>query len=472
MIAFFKNIDKQILISVYLHICIFLVLIFLVFSSSAQQNYRTNKTRILFLLDASGSMYARMDKDTRINVAKKLLSKIIDSLENAKGVELALRVYGHTSPPNRKDCSDTRLEVAFKKDNHAEIQKRIASITPKGTTLIAHSLQQSANDFPKEPNVRNVIILITDGIEECAGDPCAVSEALQSQGIILKPFIIGLGTTDAFQKAFECVGRYYDANTEESFNNVLNIVVSQALNNTTAQVNLLDIYSRPTESNVNMSFYDMDSKQLMYNYMHTINERGNPDTVQLDPLYKYKMVVHTIPQVVKENIVVTPGKHTIIGVDGAQGELMVKVEGITNYNELKFIVKQPGQNKTLHVQLANTKEKYLIGKYDLEVLTLPRFLYPNVSIDQSKLTTIQLPQPGKLTVTCQVQEFYADVYQIIRGEMIWVCKLPVENRRHFLVIQPGDYKLIYRAKGSTRSNNSFVREFKVTSGQATNITLN
>ena len=55
---------------------------------------RPTKTRILFLLDGSGSMYARMDNDFRINVAKRLLTKIVDSLVNAKNVEIALRVYG------------------------------------------------------------------------------------------------------------------------------------------------------------------------------------------------------------------------------------------------------------------------------------------------------------------------------------------------------------------------------------------
>jgi Ca-activated chloride channel family protein len=162
-------------------------------------------------------MYARMDNDTRVNVARRLLGKTLDSLEGTPNLEIALRVYGHTSPPNQRNCKDTRLEVPFRKNNFTEIKNRINAITPKGTTLIAHSLLQSAYDFPKEPFTRNVIILITDGIEECQGDPCAVSEALQSQGIILKPFIIGLGSTEDFKKAFECVGRYYDANTEQGF---------------------------------------------------------------------------------------------------------------------------------------------------------------------------------------------------------------------------------------------------------------
>jgi Ca-activated chloride channel family protein len=430
------------------------------------------KTRILFLLDASGSMYAAMDKDNRINVAKRMLTKLMDSLENAKGVEVALRVYGHTSPPAKRDCKDTRLEVPFKQGNHAEIKREVAKLTPKGTTLIAYSLQQAAYDFPKEPNVRNVIILITDGIEECDGDPCAVSEALQANGVILRPFIVGLGGTDEFRKAFECVGRYYDANTEADFDNVLNVVISQALNNTTVQVNLLDVYSKPTESNVNMTFYDMHSGQMIYNYIHTLNEKGNPDTLPLDPIYKYRMVVHTLPKVEKKDIEIIPGKHTTIGVDVPQGTLLLKVIGATNYDKLQYIVRQAGQSKTLHVQDANAPEKYLIGKYDLEILTLPRIIQKEVEIKQSYTTTLEIPQPGRLIVTAVTQPYFADIYQMNRDELVWVCKLPTDVRNQSLMMQPGKYKIIYRAKSAYRSNQSFERSFTISSGSATNLTLN
>lgn len=430
------------------------------------------KTRILFLLDASGSMYASMDKDNRINVAKRLLSKLMDSLERAKDVEVALRVYGHTSPPAKRDCKDTRLEVPFKPNNHAEIKREVAKLVPKGTTLIAYSLQQSAYDFPKEANVRNVIVLITDGIEECNGDPCAVSEALQANGVILRPFIVGIGGTEDFRKAFECVGRYYDANTEADFDNVLNVVVSQALNNTTVQVNLLDAYSKPTETNVNMTFYDMHSGQMLYNYIHTLNEKGNPDTLPLDPIYKYRMVVHTLPRTEKSNIEITPGKHTTIGIDAPQGSLLLKVIGATNYTKLQYIIRQSNQAKTLHVQDANVPEKYLVGKYDLEILSIPRIIQKDIDIKQSYTTTIEIPQPGRLIVTAVTQPYYADIYQMNRDELVWVYKLPADVRNQNMLMQPGKYKIIYRAKGAYRSNQTFEREFTISSGSSTNMTLN
>ncbi len=205
-----------------------ILVLFMTLNVSAQ----TPKTRILFVLDGSGSMYAKMGTDNRITVAKRLLTRLVDSLKYQDELELALRVYGHQSLKTDRNCKDTRLEVPFSPNNHLIIKDKIKTIRPKGTTLIAYSLQEAAYDFPKNPNVRNVIILITDGIEECDGDPCAISTALQKQGVVLRPFIIGLGLTAEFKTQFECVGRYFEAETENDFEDVLNVVISQAINNT------------------------------------------------------------------------------------------------------------------------------------------------------------------------------------------------------------------------------------------------
>jgi Ca-activated chloride channel family protein len=184
------------------------------------------------------------------------------------------------------------------------------------------------------------------------------------------------------------------------------------------------------------------------------------------------MVVHTIPAVEKSNIEITPGKHTTIGVDAPQGTLMLKVLGATNYSKLQYIVRQQNQTKTLHVQDANVSEKYLVGKYDLEILSVPRIIQTDVEIKQSYTTTIEIAQPGRLIVTAVTQPYYADIYQMVKNEMVWVYKLPVESRNQNILIQPGRYKIVYRPKGAYRSNQTFEREFTITSGSATNISLN
>ena len=153
-------------------------------------------------------------------IAKKLISETLDSLKGNPNVELALRVYGHQYDYRQGQvCDDSKLEVPFAKYNVDKIKKKLNTIQAKGTTPIAKSLEMAENDFPPCADCRNIIILITDGIEECDGDPCAVSRFLQSRGIVLKPFVIGIGLDPNFKKTFECIGNFFDASDEKTFKN-------------------------------------------------------------------------------------------------------------------------------------------------------------------------------------------------------------------------------------------------------------
>ena len=428
-------------------------------------------TRILFIFDASQSMFGRWQSDTKISIAQKLLSNMLDSLKKVENLELALRVYGHQKNFPPQDCNDTKLEVPFDKDNVSKISQKLRSIVPRGTTPIAYSLEKSAEDFPVCKDCRNIVILITDGIEECGGDPCSVSIMLQKRGIILKPFIIGIGKN--FKESFDCVGTYFDATSEAEFNKALNVVISQALNSTTAQVNLLDTEGKPTETNVNMTFYDNFSGLVKYNFIHTFNNRGLPDTIVIDPLVKYDLVVHTIPPVSLNNIKLTPGKHTVIALDAPQGYLKLKLMGnsITqNVKNLNCIIRKKGDMTTLNIQHFNQTEKYLIGNYDLEVLSLPRLIIKDVEVKQSYTTSIEIPIPGIAIINKSVEGF-GSLYVLEDNTMKWIYNLSDKDPVETIVLQPGKYRVVFRGKLSTRTISTIDKEFNVDSGASTTVNL-
>lgn len=423
------------------------------------------KTRILFLLDASGSMYAQMGSGNRMEVAKRLLTKLVDSLRDTRNLELALRIYGHTSSKDKRNCQDTRLEVPFHKSNHNDIQSKLSTLKPLGTTLIAYSLQEAAFDFPKDDKSRNVIILITDGLEECDGDPCAVSQALQKRGVILKPFIIGLGMDAELGKQFDCIGRFFEATTEEGFDDILKMVVSQAMHNTTMQVNLLDENKRALETDVNMTFYDHSNGVMLENFIHTMNDRGVPDTISLDPVSRYDIVVHTLPPVRKNDVEIKPGKHNTISIDAPQGGLRLVVDGVTNYNRLQCIIKKAGSNDMVNVQDFNTSEKYLIGKYDIEILSTPK-ISEQVTVNQSSVMVVSIPQPGKLNFYSRLGVTGA-VYQMKNNKLEWVINLTNNMGSQIIILQPGKYKLMCRANIEKRVLATKRLDFEIKSGQVT-----
>jgi Ca-activated chloride channel homolog len=428
-------------------------------------------TRILIIFDASQSMYGRWQENMKIISAQKLIGRTLDSLKSVENLELALRIFGHQKPFPPQDCDDTQLVVPFGKNNVEKIKHQLSIINPRGTTPITQSLLEARRDFPPCDNCRNLIILITDGIEECGGDPCEASRLLQKQGIALKPFVIGIGSD--FSESLDCVGTYFTATDERDFTSALNVVISQALNQTTAQINLLDADGIPSETNVSMTFYDHTSGKVLNNYIHTLNNRGLPDTLILDPLVKYDIIVHTIPELTNKNVEIVSGNHNIIPFDAGQGTLKLEVGGNwRTLRNLQVIVRKHNRHQTLHVQQFGTSQKYLNGIYDLEILSLPRVYIDSVVIQQSHTTTIKIPMPG-IFVLRRTSDGYGGIYLDENDKLELVYNLPEsKGQTESLLLMPGHYRIIYRSKWLNKAILTIEEKFEIIEGKTTEIKIN
>jgi Ca-activated chloride channel family protein len=443
----------------------------LTFITKAQVKKNEEKyTRVLFVFDASKSMKTKHGNKTRMVGAKELFVKFLDSLNKQKNIEFALRMYGHTVKYPPGDCKDSKLVVPFSKNNISKIKEKVMTAQPTGITPIEHSLIESANDFPDNKAV-NMIILITDGIEECGGDPCKARQKLMEKGILFRPFIIGIGLSPVQIKTFECVGEYYDFDDSKLVSKINDVIMKQKLSNTSAQVNLLDSKSMPTETNVNMTFYNTQTNSYIYNYIHTLNKFNNPDTLYLDNLPTYKVIAHTIPPKESKPIKLVPGKHTIIPIETPQGFIELKrPQGIYNFNErIKTIVRlSNGDMKTLNIQQMNSIEKYITGNYDIEVLTLPRTYIYQIKVKQSETKTIEIPNAGLVSIRALDK---GDGCILKEGKKLeWVCNLSSETSQKFY-LQPGNYRIEWRSKTLKGSIYTIEKKFSITSDQETRVEL-
>jgi Ca-activated chloride channel homolog len=421
-------------------------------------------SRILFIFDASNSMAGQWDGSRKIDMAREVLFDMVDSLEMMPNVEMALRVYGHQSPVPPQDCSDTKLEVPFAPSNASMIKQKLKFIDPKGTTPIAHSLELAPGDFPSCNNCRNIIVLITDGIEACDGDPCKVSLGLQRKGIILRPFVIGIGTDPGLKNTYNCIGEYYDAPTIQQFRTALEEVITTALDATSAQINLLDIHSRPTETDVNVVLFDRFSGRIRYNMIHTLNKYGNPDTLRLDQLSTYDVVAQTIPPVRFDSVSLVKGRHNTISMDAPQGFLFVRTSRGKSYDQEKILVKKAGTTKTINIQEIGNVGKYLVGRYDLEIPIYPLMEIKNVEIHQSYTTTVEIPAPGLITFSAQ-HPVVGSLYQLTAsGDQVWVLNLLEDRKVQGFYLQPGNYRIISRRGDLKSTSQSITRDFKVREG--------
>jgi Ca-activated chloride channel family protein len=449
----------------------FVLLIFLCFLCSSSVWAQKDLTRILFVFDASNSMHGKWDESTRIAIAKEVLVKTVDSLKNVPNLELALRVYGHQSPitPTFQDCEDTKLEIPFAPGNHGAIQRKIRQIQPKGTTPIARSLEAAADDFP-DKNARNIIILITDGIEACDNDPCTIADKLRAKGITIRPFVIGVGIDMEYLNYFDCIGTYLDANDKNSFIQVMQTVVNAALLATTVQVNLNNIYGKPIETNVSFNLYKAGTKQIVFTYTHTLNRNRLPDTLIIDDKTKYDIEVFTTPVVRASNITLKPKTHNIIEVDAPRGSLQIRLINPTRSYDILTRVYRREDNQTLNVQRLDETDLYIVGNYEIEILTLPR-IYKSVEIKQSSLNTVHIPAPGQLKYSSG-NRISGQIFVLDKeGNMEWVTNLSDSALSGTYYLQPGEYLLVYRSLLSMNTLHTTRKRFRIVSNKTTTLNL-
>ncbi|HEY7530173.1 MAG TPA: VWA domain-containing protein [Gemmatimonadota bacterium] len=171
--------------------------------------------KIELILDASGSMKRRMGARTMMDVAKEATAQIIQELPD--DVEVALRFYGHRIREGRRgDCQDSELVFPFGRIDKPRLLALVEGVRALGTTPIAYSLQQVAGDVGGAEGAK-MVVLVTDGKEECRGDPGAAVDALRAAGIDVRVNIVGFALADTTDKrqmrqvAERTGGSYFDA---------------------------------------------------------------------------------------------------------------------------------------------------------------------------------------------------------------------------------------------------------------------
>lgn len=441
---------------------------------SQSEDELAGDTHILFVFDASNSMNAFWDGQRKIDVATRLLSASLTELYGIPGLELGLRVYGHQTKfvQGQQDCDDTELVVPFSSGNNLIIKKALGRIQARGTTPIARSLEKAADDFPKADG-RKVVVLITDGIEACDEDPCTVSRMLQDQGIIVKPFIIGIGLEDQYKATFECVGNFFDATDAETFKEVLDIVIEQAMHDTSYEVDLLDSNGEPSVTNVGVSLFDWHSGEVIDQYVHTLGLNGRPDTMHVDPVPTYRVMVHTLPPLVNDSIRFSPRKHNHVRFDGAgQGTLSPSfARGTRNdYGNLPITIFQTGKSEPIITLEVNSSVKCLAGTYDVYFPTFPPVFLKGIELKEGIDTPVVIPQPGYLQLNTQTAGY--GVVLDGSNEAVYRWDLAQSNPSGQFLLQPGDYTLLFRARSARSSEYSFQKKFNIRSGFTTHLSVN
>jgi Ca-activated chloride channel family protein len=156
----------------------------------------------MLILDASGSMWGQVDGQTKISAARAAVDAILAKWKPED--RLGLMAYGHRS---RGDCKDIETIVPVSRFDPDKIRAAVNALNPKGKTPIADSLRAAAAALKATEN-KATVVLVSDGIETCAPDPCAVAAELKKAGVGFTAHVVGFDVTDPVAKSqLQCIAR-------------------------------------------------------------------------------------------------------------------------------------------------------------------------------------------------------------------------------------------------------------------------
>ena len=177
---------------------------------SAQQGVQ-NEVNLQIILDSSGSMAEEVSPGvTRVDAARGALHDVIDILPVEPGINVGLRKYGHlgnnTQAGRPASCQSSELVVPMEGVDKPALTAQGDAFEAVGWTPIALSLNRAAGDFPPAAdNVKNAVVLVTDGLETCGGNPCTASRNLINGPGAVVTHVIGFALRDDERALLQCI---------------------------------------------------------------------------------------------------------------------------------------------------------------------------------------------------------------------------------------------------------------------------
>lgn len=452
-----------------------------------------DKSLIFYILDGSGSMWGRVDGRLKIQVAKEVMNTLLK--ETPADIQCGIMIYGHRK---KGDCSDIEMIVPIGRlDREAAINK-INKITPKGKTPISDSIAM-AIDKVKGTEYASTIVLVSDGIETCGKDPCALTRSLKESGINFVMHVVGLGVKGDAEKQLGCIadaggGKYFSTSNATDLLAALNQIKESV-------VEKKEIKAEPTPEPA-----PIEQKISKKSTSIRIKAKG-PGTISLKydpwlkPPYYWKLID---PETGKEKArfrgledqLVPPGEYQIVWRQSEHGHGEVILGEVISVESRKTTdvilktgirpvkptwVKQPrfwglqdpaskkvfAHFKPLETQIVPSGEYDLIwrqSEHGASTLTLAEVTIEPDKVTEAPLTTALNPVPAEW-LPKRVR--FWELQDRETGKPVAGFRMGFDPQ----LVPPGTYRFIYR-KDEHGSSNSYLGDVTIQEGKMNEFPIN
>ena len=444
-------------------IFIFAALLLLGVAVQAQQ---PEKTRLLLIMDCSNSMWDHWQSNSKIKVTQQVLLSFLDSISRQHDVDVALRVFGHLN----KEQFGTRLEVPFGSDNIYQLQSKIKTLVPQGGCTAAAALTDALSDFPATGSSRNLILIITDGMDDCDAEICDVARQVQLSGVVVQTFVLCIGGNLSAHAS--CAGSVFPVVNEEEFSKTLYDIFRLSGKKAKVVLNMVDATGDLYETEHPVAFYDHRTGVIRQSTIYSVDSKLRPDTLLMDPLVTYDMAVFTHPPLRREAMQFSIDRPNNIDITVSEGTLKVQYVGQRpqwQQTAVDVIVRRAGSGERVAAQEVGENGQYLAGRYDVEVQTLPVTTLRGVEVRGNAATELSVPMPGMLVLSKPKGITTGAIFRLRDGQVEFATDLNPSTAGERLLLQPGQYELVLHPQQATAYNKVQTRRFVIESSQTTKI---
>ncbi|MFC2079019.1 VWA domain-containing protein [Candidatus Bipolaricaulota bacterium] len=252
--------------------------------------FEGSTSTFVIILDRSLSMSEEIDGEVKMDVAKDVLIDLLNNIPD--GARVGIRQFGG-------NCS-TELLAPVGPIQRNLLRSEIQSIVADGATPIADALAQTRQDLSSISDPQ-LVLLISDGMETCGGDPVQAAKDLIADGYNLNIHVVGfdisrnIGARDQLIEIAQSTGgTYYDAENSGELRQALSLIAP-----------------------FGYTVYDLEGNVV---FSGTLGETGP----QL-PEGTYTVVLDTSPPITLTNVVVVDQQTTMITVEQANGGYQAEV---------------------------------------------------------------------------------------------------------------------------------------------------
>ncbi|MEZ4802354.1 MAG: VWA domain-containing protein [Gelidibacter sp.] len=454
-----------------------LAFILCVFGFSFQIHAQESKapSPILFIYDASGSMWGQLDGKTKKEIASNVLSTAVNNLPDNQNIGLI--AYGHRQ---KGDCKDVEFMVDLNNNSKSKINSAVKGINPLGMTPLAYSATQAINSL-RDSKTKATIILVTDGIESCDGNICDVITKAKAEGIDFKLHIVGFGLKESETEQLKCAtkagdGNYYDASNADGLAGVLNEATSQTVDKGPGNFTVYTIKNgKPIDALVKAfkagTKEEIDGRRTYGDTVFLSLPQGNYD-LKVQALENSRVEPIVIGNVQSFDDKIT---HQTISFDGGQINLITLNNG-EGWDCTSKVINKEGKvvgGKRTYGKPATIEVNP--GTYDVEIGALRidgldiTHRFENVKVEAAKTTTIEYNfKTGKAMLGVKMGETLVDAVVSVNDKKTGKnvaggrsYTSASSNPREY-ILNPGTYEIVIKPvkKEYAGKNQTFTIEVK------------